>query len=162
MDCEKIITHITDFFSSLYTTNEWVRPSLNNLVFNSTGEEEATWLEREFEEAEVREAVFNLEGDKAPGPDGFRLFFVQRFWSDLKEDFMEFLEFYTRGRLSKNLCASFITLIPKKEGAAQLKDFRPISPIGSIYKVLAKVLVNRLQKVLPMVISPSQGAFVIG
>lgn len=43
VDHEEIISHITDFFSSFYTGEEWVRPSLDNLVFNSIGEEEASW-----------------------------------------------------------------------------------------------------------------------
>lgn len=90
---------------------------------------------KEFEEEEVKEALFNMSGEKASG----------RFWSDLKEEVMDFIkEFHARGKLSKNLCASFIALIPKIEGAGQLKDFRSISLIGSTYKILAKLLACRL------------------
>lgn len=71
-------------------------------------------------------------------------------------------EFHARGRLSKNLGASFIVLIPKKDEADRIRDFRPISLIGSVYKILTKVLAGRLQKVLPNIISPPQGAFVQG
>lgn len=71
-------------------------------------------------------------------------------------------EFQGRGKLSKNLCASFIALISKIEGAAQLKDFRPISLIGIVYKILAKVLACIPQRVRPFVISSLQGAFVKG
>lgn len=53
-------------------------------------------------------------------------------------------------------------LVPKKAGANRIKDFRLISLLGSMYKILAKVLVARIQKILPSVISPSQGAFVHG
>ena len=66
---EEIISHI----------GEQERPSLGNLAFDVIGEQEAQWLERKFEEQEVRQAVFNLESDKAPGPDGFMLAFFQRF-----------------------------------------------------------------------------------
>ena len=53
-------------------------------------------------------------------------------------------------------------LIPKKANAVEVKDFRPISLVGSVYKILAKVLANRLSMVLAAVISPSQNAFIQG
>lgn len=76
---------------------------------------------------------------------------------------MAFLwEFHSTGKLSKSIGASFITLIPKKCGADCLKDFRPTSLVGSIYKLLAKVLAGRLQKIFPSIISSFQGTFVHG
>jgi hypothetical protein len=62
----------------------------------------------------------------------------------------------------KSLNVSFIALIPKIPGAISLKDFRPISLVGGIYKIIAKVLANRLKTVLEKVISKSQSAFVKG
>ena len=53
-------------------------------------------------------------------------------------------------------------MIPKKAGAEDVRDFRPISLVGSIYKVMAKVLAKRLKSVLAGVISESQNAFVAG
>eukprot|EP00268_Persea_americana_P006200 TRINITY_DN12216_c0_g1_i5.p1 TRINITY_DN12216_c0_g1~~TRINITY_DN12216_c0_g1_i5.p1 ORF type:complete len:120 (+),score=13.69 TRINITY_DN12216_c0_g1_i5:476-835(+) len=95
-------------------------------------------------------AVFNLASDKAPGQDGFPLSFLHRFWDLLRVDIMAFMkEFHSKGRLSKSISASFIALISKKTGADSIKDFRPISLLGSIYKILAKVLAYRLQKILP-------------
>lgn len=55
---------------------------------------------------------------------------------------------------------SFIALIPKKEGAISIRDFQPISLIGSLYKILAKVLTNWLCGILLEIISKNQGAFV--
>ena len=75
-------------------------------------------------------------------------------------DFLE--EFSQRGKLSKGLGASFIALIPKKTGDLGTKDYRPISLLGSLYKILAKVLAGRIQKVLSKIISSEQGAFVEG
>ena len=53
-----------------------------------------------------------------------------------------------------------MVLIPKKSGVEDLGDFRPISLLGGLYKLLAKVLVNRLKKVVGNVVSTSQNAFV--
>lgn len=82
--------------------------------------------------------------------------FFQRFWEVTKAEIMAFMqEFDARGKLPKNVGASFIALIPKVNGAKCVRNFRPISLIGSIYKILAKVLARRLAKVLPSIISPT-------
>eukprot|EP00268_Persea_americana_P006961 TRINITY_DN12535_c1_g1_i3.p1 TRINITY_DN12535_c1_g1~~TRINITY_DN12535_c1_g1_i3.p1 ORF type:complete len:154 (-),score=24.89 TRINITY_DN12535_c1_g1_i3:50-511(-) len=81
----------------------------------------------------------------------------------LKKDILAVMdEFHQRGKLSKGLGASFMVLIPKKAGELTIKDYRPISLIGSIYKILAKVLAGRIKNVLQDIISREQGAFVMG
>jgi hypothetical protein len=64
------------------------------------------------------------------------------------------------GSFERSLNATFLALIPKKLDAVKVKDFRPISQVGGIYKILAKLLANWLRLVLPNIISPSQNAFV--
>ena len=61
-----------------------------------------------------------------------------------------------------SLNASFLSLIPKKNNALNIKDFRPISLVGSVYKLLSKMLANRLRWVLDKLISESQNSFVGG
>ena len=73
-----------------------------------------------------------------------------------------FKEFYDQRSFSKSLNSTFLVLIPKKGGAEDLGDFRPISLLGSLYKLLAKVLANRLKKVLDKVVFGDQNAFVRG
>ena len=81
----------------------------------------------------------------------------------VKKDVMDFLEeFSQRGKLSKGLGASFIALILKKSEDLRIKDYRPISLLGGLYKILNNVLTGRIQKVLPKIISNEQGAFVEG
>lgn len=76
-----------------------------------------------------------MAGDEASGPDGFPMAFFHHFWGMLKEDVTAFMkEFHSRAWLSKGLGASFIALIPKKAGAYNIRDFRPISLVGSIYQ----------------------------
>jgi hypothetical protein len=104
-----------------------------------------------------------LQGDKAPGPDGFTMAFFQKCWLVLEADVMGFFdEVYHHCKFERSLNASFIALIPKRQNASNIRDFRPISLIGSIYKLLAKVLANRLKGVLDKLISESQIAFVGG
>ena len=64
------------------------------------------------------------------------------------------------GKFEKSLNVTFIALVPKKNGASNIRDFRLISLVGSVYKILAKVLANRLKEVLDQLISESQNSFV--
>ena len=108
-------------------------------------------------------ALSDLNGDKAPSPNGFSMAFWQFNWSFLKEEVMGFFkDFHDRCIFIKNINASFFVLIPKKGGAEDLKDFRLICLVGSLYKLLTKVLANRLKKVMGKIVSKSQNAFVDG
>ena len=73
-----------------------------------------------------------------------------------------FNEFYEHKKFVRNLNTTFLVLIPKKGDAEDLKDFRPISLVGGLYKLLAKVLANRIKRVIRKVISTVQNAFVEG
>ncbi|RVX10791.1 LINE-1 retrotransposable element ORF2 protein [Vitis vinifera] len=127
------------------------------------GDEEAARLEESFSGDEVFLALSDLNGDKAPGPDGFSLAFWQFCWDFVKDEVLGFFkEFYERGKFVRSLNTTFLVLIPKKCGAEDLSDFRPISLVGGLYKLLAKVLANRLKKVVGKVVSSSQNAFVEG
>lgn len=108
-------------------------------------------------------ALHNLSEDKALRPDGFPLKFFKAFWSVLGVDVMLALdELLQDANLYRSLIASFVLLIPKKRGAAEIAEFRPIRLLGSFYRILAKVLAWQLNEVLDVVISPYQHAFIKG
>jgi hypothetical protein len=89
--------------------------------------------------------------------------FFQKCWDILKYDIMAvFAKFHYRGKFEKSFNATFVSLIPKKTGAMEGKDFRPISLIGGIYKIISKVHVNRFKSVLGKIISNTQNAFIGG
>ena len=105
-------------------------------------------------------ALLGCSGDKAPGPNGLTMAFWQFAWDFVKKDVMSFFrEFHDHNKFVKSLNTIFLVLIPKKVGAEDLRDFRPISLVGSLYKWLAKVSANRLKKVVGRVVSKAQGAF---
>ncbi|XVE80966.1 hypothetical protein DITRI_Ditri15bG0024200 [Diplodiscus trichospermus] len=106
-------------------------------------------LERPFSCGEILEAVNDCGRSKAPGPDGLNLDFIRSNWSLFQADFMDFFEhFYKTGSFDGKINNSFISLIPKCENPVELKEYRPISLMGCVYKVLAKVLSRRLRKVM--------------
>jgi hypothetical protein len=81
----------------------------------------------------------------------------------VKEDFMAvFEEFHARGKFVKSINSTFISLILKIQGVKEVKDFRPISLVGGVYKIISKVLANRMRKVMDKIISKPQNAFVKG
>lgn len=100
---------------------------------------------------------------KCPGPYGINFKFIKLFWHLLKDDAMQFLvEFHQHGVLPRGSDFSFITLIPKVNEPQSLGDFRPVSLVGCMYKILAKILANRLKRVLYGVIDKRQSAFIGG
>ena len=104
-----------------------------------------------------------LDGDKAPGSDGFTMAFYHHSWRVVERDVLVvFEEFYQHSKFEKSLNATFIALISKKNDASYIRDFRPISLVGSVYKILAKVLANCLKEVLDQLISESQNSFMGG
>ncbi|KAJ9691054.1 hypothetical protein PVL29_013294 [Vitis rotundifolia] len=155
--------NVVGAFKVLYTEQGGWRPGVEGLSFKRITSHEAEGLEIPFSEEEVLAALSDLGKDKAPGPDGFTMAFWLFCWDVLKTEIMGFFkEFHERGRFVKSLNVTFLVLVPKKGGAEDLKDFRPISLVGSLYKLLAKVLANRIKKVMGKVISESQNAFVEG
>ncbi|KAK3183580.1 hypothetical protein Dsin_030866 [Dipteronia sinensis] len=118
-------------------------------------------LEEPFTWEKVLVAVEGCDENKAPGPDGMNLNFLKVNWEEFQEDFMRFLsEFYVEGSIVKDINKTFIVLIPKCGNPESMKDFRPISLVGSLYKVLSKVLAYRLRRVMDSIISETHMAFV--
>ena len=92
---------------------------------------EAEGLEIPFSKEKVFVAISNLGKAKAPESDGFTMTFWLFCWDVVKVEIMGFFrEFHERGRFVKSLNATFLVLVPKKGGAEDLKDFKPISLVG--------------------------------
>ncbi|CAJ2677955.1 unnamed protein product [Trifolium pratense] len=146
---------------SKHFSEEWNnRPFLQGIDFSSLSAEDNALLLAPFEEEEVKDTIWDCDGNKSPGPDGFNLNFFKACWTIVKNDVMAFLrEFHNNAILPKAVTASFLTLIPKKDHPQILFDYRPICLIGSLYKILSRILANRLKRVLGKVISNCQSAF---
>ncbi|XP_022014439.1 uncharacterized protein LOC110913930 [Helianthus annuus] len=137
-----------------------VRPEFECPNLGSLSEAEANMLEVPFSINEIKAIVWECDGDQAPGPDGFNFNFVKKCWSGIQDDILKlFNKFYTDGSLNKCCTSSFIALIPKVKDPASPSNFRPISLIGIINKVISKVLVNTLKGVVGKLISEQQSAF---
>lgn len=155
--------YFKDLFSEPGCQDPPLRAALLQHIPSVISEDLNKKLTLPFTQEEVEKAVFNMGKDKAPGLDGFPPCFFQEFWEIIKEDLMLTLnEFWSKRTILKEWQATFLALIPKKEGVEVMEDFRPISLCNVKYKILSKVLANRLRETLPGIISPNQDGFVKG
>jgi hypothetical protein len=115
------------------------------------------------EDAEILQAVHQLGPLKAPGPNGIPAAFYQKFWPIVQQDVLHMVKtFFHSSFLLKSLNHTFITLIPKVPTPERVTQFRPISLCNVSYKIISKILVNRLKPLMDGLITPFQNAFVQG
>ncbi len=120
-------------------------------------------LAAKYTKEEVKQALNQMGPLKAPGPDGMAPIFYQRYWHIVGNDLTaSILACLKDGSLLKKINHTHICLIPNVQNPECVKDFRPISLCNVVYKIIAKVLANRLKKILPRIISEAQSAFVPG
>ncbi|OMO53937.1 reverse transcriptase [Corchorus capsularis] len=157
-------SHVVSFYSELFGKKE--KESLSS-SFNQFAmcvlEEEKLELVKHPSFDEVRLATFSMKGLKAPGVDGIQPIFYQRNWVTVKESLLKFVdEAITSGKIDVNLLHAHMVLIPKGSNPTSVKDFRPITLLNTCYKILSKVLVNRMRPILQRIIGPFQNSFLAG
>ncbi|GJZ74651.1 RNA-directed DNA polymerase, eukaryota, reverse transcriptase zinc-binding domain protein, partial [Tanacetum coccineum] len=149
------------FFESKFQRVDVVKIVNRSPFYKSLHEDQNSFLVSTINVTEIRDAIWDCGSDKSPGLNGFTFAFYKKFWDILKDDVMGFVQdFFRTGILPRGCNTSFITLIPKVPNPMVISDFRPISLIGAQYKIIAKVLANRLARVIDSVISQEQSAFI--
>nr|GEW81847.1 RNA-directed DNA polymerase, eukaryota [Tanacetum cinerariifolium] len=128
---------------------------------NTLSLEQQDDLERIVSLDEIKRTVWDCGINKSTGPDGFTFEFFHRYWKVLEQDIVAVVvEFFASGTFPRGCNPSFIALIPKTQDSKFIIDFRPINLIGSLYKIIAKILANKLRFVISDLISDFQSAFV--
>ncbi|GJZ54948.1 RNA-directed DNA polymerase, eukaryota [Tanacetum coccineum] len=141
--------------------NSSPRLTLESQFLNSLSSDQQSDLERDVSYDEIKKAVWDRGINKSPGPNGFTFEFFHRFWNIIDKDVVSTVsQFFSSGIYPQGCNSSFIALIPKTHEAKMVKDFRPISLIGSVYKIIAKILAHRFTLVILSLISDVQAAFV--
>lgn len=111
---------------------------------------------------EVKLAVWACGTDKAPGSDSFIFKFFREMWDLIKEDIYEFvIQFLEAGDVARAINVTWVALIPKVMNPISIEEFRPISMVGALYKIISKLLSIRLKEVIAPLIDESQSAFVM-
>jgi hypothetical protein len=112
---------------------------------------------------EVWEVLKSFAKDKSPGPDGLMVEFLIHHFDLLGVDLLELVEdSRIRGCVNKSLNETFLTLIPKVNNPSTFGDYRPIALCNICYKMISKVIVNRLKPVLSRSLSEEQLGFLKG
>lgn len=153
-----------EFFTNFYTTvgPRNFQPILNNipiLVDTTMNQKLSEFVTMQ----EITAATYQLGASKAPGPDGINGIFFQNHWQVINHDlFTEIQQFFETRILNLNLNKTAIVLIPKIPNSEKLEQFCPISLCNFAYKIISKILTNRLKPLLPDLITAEQSAFVEG
>lgn len=151
------------FFANKFREKWPVRPKLISTLFKKLTPDQNHMIESNISLEEIKQAVWNCGSEKAPGPDGFTMKFFKDKWDFVKGDLARLVKHFEMfGRLEKGCNSSFIVLIPKISDPLHLNEFRPISLIGCLYKIIAKILATRLKSVIGSIIDEVQSAYIEG
>lgn len=157
--CQWVKRYYTDVFAGSTTNLSPQSPEGESVV--SESQNAALVAELSFEEFE--DAIKQMHPDKASGPDGLNPGFFQHFWVLLGPEIFNCCKQWLQScSFPAELNDTNIVLIPKKDVVEKMTDLRPIALCNVLYKILAKVLANRLKQILPTIISENQSAFVPG
>ncbi|GAB2303773.1 hypothetical protein Dimus_038959 [Dionaea muscipula] len=112
---------------------------------------------------EIKSALWSIGDNKAPGPDGYTAGFFKKSWLIISDDLCNAVkEFFNTGQLLRQINHALIVLLPKHTNANRVEDFRPIACCNVMYKIISKILANRLSPILESIIDPCQAAFIRG
>jgi hypothetical protein len=153
----------TDFYKDLFGPSPMSSINMSNFHMNSLSEEDRILLTAPFSIEEIKLVVFSLKHNSAPGPDGIPAEFFQDFWDLIHIELWNlFKDFYDGVLDIKRLNFGLVTLIPKVDNPTDMRNFRPICLLNVCYKIITKVLTNRLASCITKVISIHQYGFIKG
>lgn len=164
LDEEALASKVRDFFVLLYS------PSLVGVSSYSSRDmfppiPPSSWdlLNADVSILEVRNALFEMKSLKAPGPDGLHALFFQSQWDVVSPPLCKMIEDLFNGApLEADPNKTLIALIPKVNHPSMVKEFRLISLCSVAYKVVTKIIANKIKHLMPHLIRPAQSSFIKG
>jgi hypothetical protein len=163
---DNLRVYISEYYKKLFGNPEPSSVVLDESIIDDIPQllaEENRVLIENFSMEEFHDAIFQMENNKSPRPDGFPAEFYQHFWGVIKFDLMALFESFQKGELPLyKLNFGVITLLPKKENATQIQQYRPICLLNVSFKIFTKVATNRISEVAQKVIKPTQTTFIPG
>ncbi|KAG7567399.1 Ribonuclease H domain [Arabidopsis thaliana x Arabidopsis arenosa] len=153
-----------DYFRLMFTSSnpDAISESLEGMLPRVTSQMNSV-LTRTVTSEEIRAAVFSIKGDSTPGADGMSGHFYQNYWDIVGPQVVEEVkQFFSSGTFPAEWNFTQLCLLPKVPNPAKMTDLRPISLCSVLYKIISKILCNRLKQFLPVIVSDTQGAFVSG
>lgn len=109
---------------------------------------------------EITTTINSFKPLKAPGPDGLHPYFYQKYWSQIANSVTSFCqEVFTNQHISPLVNKIYLCLIPKYSYPSSITQYRPIGFCNTPYKIITKIIINRIKPLLPKLISPERFAF---
>ncbi|GJT68149.1 RNA-directed DNA polymerase, eukaryota, reverse transcriptase zinc-binding domain protein [Tanacetum coccineum] len=162
---EDVATQIVKHFEEFLGRSREVQSMAGrqNMFTNKISSEEAIRMVRSISEVEIKNAMFEIEDSKAPGPDGYTASFYKSAWSVIGKDICQAVrEFFLNGKLLGEVNSTLISLVPKVSTPDKVSDFRPIACCNVLYKCISKIMTNRIKGVLGNIVGENQSAFIGG
>nr|KAJ0187106.1 hypothetical protein LSAT_V11C900454800 [Lactuca sativa] len=156
-----IVDYFREFLGVDHEVTSLVCP--NNLFTNRLDNNQALEMVNEVTNEEIKRALFDIDDDKAPGPDGYSSKFFKKAWRIVGDDFcFAVKEFFLSKKILKEINTTVIALVPKVPTPGIVGDYRPISCCNVVYKCISKIIVNRIRDHLGCLVSDNQSAFIPG
>ncbi|GJV32918.1 RNA-directed DNA polymerase, eukaryota, reverse transcriptase zinc-binding domain protein [Tanacetum coccineum] len=157
---EQFVNHFQNFLGTTSFVQNFDMGSQNS---KAVCDEDAVKMIMNVSDKEIKNALFDICDNKAPGPDGYSAKFFKSAWSVIKnEAYDAIIEFFRTGRMLREVNATLITLVPKSKTPHKVSDYRPIACCNTIYKIISKILTNRIKSALCKLVSHCQSAFIPG
>jgi hypothetical protein len=163
---ENLLKHATEYYTNLFGPEEDHDIHIDQNLWNETPrvtECDNEELCKPFTEAEIKEALCQMEINKATSPDKIPIEFYQVCWKIMKSDIIQLFADFHDGKVNiSRINYGIITLLPKKADASTIQQYQPICLLNYIYKLLTKTLTIRLERVAEKLIHSNQSAFMKG
>jgi hypothetical protein len=162
-DSQSINKIVSSYYKDLFGPSVHSSINVSNLNMNQLSDTDRSLLTAPFNINEVKKVVFEIKHNSVPGPDGFPAEFFQKIWELIHMDIWNFFKDFYEGNLDiERLNYGMVTLLPKVDNAVVMKNFRPICLLNVCYKIITKILNNRLASCIIKVICDSQYGFIKG
>ncbi|CAN1785963.1 LINE-1 retrotransposable element ORF2 protein, partial [Linum perenne] len=161
---EDITNHVRGFYETFsWRRTRGGRDEINSSIPKVISDEINTYLVKQETVEEIEKAVFHLGAQKSPGPDGFPGQFFQKYWEVIKTQLCEEVkDFFESSSMPEGWNDTNVVIIPKVPNPETISQFRPISCCNFRYKIISKIMADRLKIWLPDIISEMQAAFTGG
>jgi hypothetical protein len=165
-DVEQIKEVAVDFYKNMLGTDqlhfaEAKTSRIKQLIPVAISSEHAAILEKKVYAEEIKDTLFHMKANKAPGPDVFFVDFFKASWAIVGQEVVDAIKgFFNSVSLLREVNAIIISLVPKKVNPFAMGDFRPITCSNVIYKCITKILSNRMLPFLSDLVSKNQSAFI--
>lgn len=164
---ENLQQKLYEFYTNLYTSIECSEEAIDEFFKDLQGptltKQQSDDLEQPLTQTELANALFQMKNNKTPGMDGLPAEFYKTFWNKLSQPMLKMTHEVLNTGFPIDMLRSIFALMGKKDrNPLDLNNWRPISLLNCDYKIIAKALVNRINKVLTFIIDKDQKGFVKG